>query len=75
MRSRRQLTATIVVLNISVNITDQRFCFTPTNCSQVFSLLNKLSKSKATDLDNTYARLIRRECDDLICFSQYLQDL
>ena len=27
-----------------LNITDQRFCFTPTNSSHVFSLLNKLSK-------------------------------
>ena len=35
-------------LNITdQKITDQKFCFTPTNCSQVFSLLNKLSKSKA----------------------------
>ena len=51
-----------------LNITDQRFCFTPTNSSQVFSLLNKLSKSKATGLDKISARLIR-ECADLICIS------
>ena len=51
-----------------LNITDQRFCFTPTNCSQVLSLLNKLSKSKATGLDKISARLIR-ECADLICIS------
>ena len=32
-------------LNITdQKITGQKFCFTPTNCSQVFSLLNKLSK-------------------------------
>ena len=49
-------------------ITDQRFCFTPTICSQVFSLLNKLSKSKATGRDKISARLIR-ECADLICIS------
>ena len=49
-----------------LNITDQRFCFTPTNSSQVFSLLNKLSKSKATGLDKISARLTR-ECADLIC--------
>ena len=51
-----------------LNITDQRFCFTPTNSSQVFSLWNKLSKSKATGLDKISARLIR-ECADLICIS------
>ena len=48
-----------------LNITDQRFCFTPTNTSQVLLLLNKLSKSKATGLDYISARLIR-ECADLI---------
>ena len=51
-----------------LNITDQRFCFTPTNSSQVLLLLNKLSKSKATGLDKVSARLIR-ECADLICMS------
>ena len=51
-----------------LNITDQRFCFTPTNSGQVFSLLNKRSKSKAKDLDKISARLIR-ECADLICIS------
>ena len=51
-----------------LNITDQRFCFTPTNTSQVLLLLNKLSKSKATGLDYISARLIR-ECADLICIS------
>ena len=38
-----------------LNITDQRFCFTPTNSSQVLLLLNKLSKSKATGLDKISA--------------------
>ena len=51
-----------------LNITDQRFCFTPTNSSQILLLLNKLSKSKATGLDYISARLIR-ECADLICIS------
>ena len=51
-----------------LNITDQRFCFTPTNSSQVLLLLNKLSKSKATGLDKISARLIR-ECADLMCMS------
>ena len=57
-----------------LNITDQRFCFTPTNCSQVFSLLNKLSKSKATGLDKISARLIRREWFDLL-FSVFARSL
>ena len=51
-----------------LNITDQRFCFTPTNSSQVFSLLNELNKSKVTGLDKISAGLIR-ECADLICIS------
>ena len=52
-----------------LNITDQRFCFTPENSSQVFSQLNriKLSKSKAIGLDEMSARLIR-ECADLFAF-------
>ena len=51
-----------------LNITDHSFCFTPTNSSQVFSLLNKLNKSKVTGLDKISAGLIR-ECADLICIS------
>ena len=51
-----------------LNTTDQRFCFTPTNSSQVFSPLNKLSKSKATGLAKISARLIRERAD-LICIS------
>ena len=52
-----------------LNITDQRFCFSPENSSQVFSQLNriKLSKSKAIGLDKMSARLIR-ECADLFAF-------
>ena len=34
--------------------------------TEVFSLLNKLNKSKATGLDKIAARLIQ-ECADLIC--------
>ena len=49
-------------------LTSLFFCFTPTNSSQVFSLLNKLSKSKASGLDKIPTRLIR-ECADLICIS------
>ena len=51
-----------------LNITDQRFCFTLTKSSEVFSLVNKLSKSKASGLVKICARLIR-ECADLICIS------
>ena len=36
------------------------------NPNKVFSLLNKLDKSKATGLDKISARLVR-ECADLIC--------
>ena len=57
-----------------LNITDQRFCFTPGNSSQAFSQLNRIkrSKSKAVGLGKISARLIR-ECADLFDF--YLQDL
>ena len=52
-----------------LNTTDQRFCVTPQNSSQVFSQLNriKLSNSKAIGLDKISARLIR-ECADLFAF-------
>ena len=46
--------------------TDKRFHLHPTDASRVFSLMNKLNKSKATGLDRISARLIR-ECADLIC--------
>ena len=51
-----------------LNISDQRFCFIPTNSSQVFSLLNKRSKLKASSLKKICARLIC-ECANLICIS------
>ena len=44
---------------------DNKFIFSPISSSNVFSLLNKLSRSKATGLDNISAKLIR-ECADLI---------
>ena len=49
------------------NITENynKFCFRPTTTSDVFTHLNKLSKTKATGLDNISARLIR-ECADII---------
>ena len=46
--------------------TDQCFQLRPTSVNKVFSLLNKLNKSKATGFDKISARLIR-ECADLIC--------
>ena len=49
------------------NITENynKFCFRPTTTSDVFTHLNKLSKTKATGLDNISARLIC-ECADII---------
>ena len=44
---------------------DNKFIFSPISSSNVFPLLHKLSKSKATGLDNISAKLIR-ECADLI---------
>ena len=44
---------------------NNKFIFSPISSGNVFSLLNKLSKSKATGLDNISAKLIR-ECADLI---------
>ena len=46
--------------------TDKRFELQPTNPIKVFSLLNKLDKSKATGLHKISARFVR-ECADLIC--------
>ena len=43
-----------------------RFHLHPTDASEVFSLMNKLNKSKETGLDRISARLIR-ECADLFC--------
>ena len=49
------------------NITENydKFRFSSTTTSNVFTHLNKLSKTKATGLDNISARLIR-ECADII---------
>ena len=44
---------------------NNKFFSSPISSSNVFSLLIKLSKSKATGLDNIPAKLIR-ECADLI---------
>ena len=69
-------TATIVVLNILTSLTKRsrpKVLFYSDKLQSSFSPLNKLSKSKATGLDKISARIIRRECADLICFSQYFQ--
>lgn len=47
---------------------NNKFAFSPINSSIVFSLLNKLSNSQATGLDNISAKLIR-ECANLISIS------
>lgn len=49
------------------NITENynKFCSRPTTNSDVFTHLNRLSKTKATGLDNISAMLIR-ECADII---------
>ena len=52
--------------NIKVN--NNNFSFSSTNCSIVFSHLNKLCRSKATGLDNISAKIVR-ECADLISVS------
>ena len=55
-----------------INCNNKTFHFCPTSSNIVFSHLNKLSRSKATGLDNISARLIR-EYADLISVS--LSDL
>ena len=41
------------------NIITENFCLRPTTTRDVFTHLNKLSKTKGTGLDNISARLIR----------------
>ena len=48
--------------------TDKLFSFCETPPADVYSLLSKLSKSKATGPDNIPAKLLK-ECPDLICES------
>lgn len=55
-----------------ITCNNKTFHFCPTSSNIVFSHLNKLSRSKATGLDNISARLIP-ECADLISVS--LSDL
>ena len=42
---------------------NNKFIFSPISSSNVFSLLNKLSKSKATGLNNISGKLIRESAD------------
>ena len=48
--------------------TEENFIFEKTTTAQVFSLLSKLSQSKATGLDNISAKLLR-QCPDLLAES------
>ena len=52
----------------NINVNNNEFSFSSTNCSIVFSHLNKLCRSKATGLDNISAKIVR-ECADLISVS------
>ena len=52
----------------NINVNNNKFSFSSTNCSIVFSHLNKLCRSKATGLDNISAKIVR-ECADLISVS------
>ena len=53
----------IYLNNVTKNY--NKFCFRPTTTRDVFTHLNRLSKTKPTGLDNISARLIR-ECADII---------
>ena len=67
-RLAREISLTSDEESISLkNITENcnKFCLRPTTTSDVFTHLNRLSKTKATGLDNISARLIR-ECTDII---------
>ena len=52
----------------NINVNNNKFSFSSTSSSIVFSHLNKLCRSKATGLDNISAKIIR-ECADLISLS------
>ena len=56
----------------NINVNHNKFSFSSTNSSIVFSDLNKLCRSKATGLDNISAKIMH-ECADLISVS--LSDL
>ena len=52
----------------NINVNNNKFSFSSINCSIVFLHLIKLSRSKATGLDNISPKIIR-ECADLISVS------
>ena len=52
----------------NINVNHNKFSFSSTSSSIVFSHLNKLCRSKATGLNNISAKIIR-ECADLISVS------
>ena len=52
----------------NINVNNNKFSFSSINCSIVFLHLNKLSRSKATGLDNISAKIIHG-CADLISVS------
>ena len=52
----------------NINVNHNKFSFSSTSSSIVFSHLNKLCRSKATGLDNISAKIIR-ECADMISVS------
>ena len=52
----------------NINVNNNKFSFSSTNCSIVFSHLNKLCRSKAKGLDNISAKIIR-ECADFVSVS------
>ena len=68
MRSRRQLTATKVVLNILTSLTKDSVLLRQIAVKYFHYWINRLNKSKVTGLDKISAGLIR-ECADLICIS------
>ena len=46
-----------------INVNHNKFSFSSTSSSNVFSHLNKLCRSKATGLDNISAKIIRERAD------------
>ena len=52
----------------NINVNNIKYSFSSTSSNIVFSHLSKLSRSKATGLDNISAKIIR-ECADLISVS------
>ena len=57
---------TVMFIRCTSPVQTNVFSSRPTAVNKVFSLLNKLNKSRATGLDKISARLIRK-CADLIC--------